>query len=86
MLTPYIIKLVTLDVNVILVLLSFSGKVTTQLRLGKKFQQICVQIIPDHAGESVQKLLRWATIWPQYTWPKNCGLLCPFPCGSWVPI
>ena len=29
-----------------------------------------------------QQLLRWTTVWPQYTWAEKTGVLCPFPSGE----
>jgi len=51
-LSPYFVKLGTF--YIILILLVFLGKVTTQLRCGGNCLQICAQIISDHNIERLR--------------------------------
>jgi len=34
---------------------------------------------------TAQQLLRWATVWPQQTWPKSRGCCAPFRGGAGFP-
>ena len=63
LLLPYLIKLVTVDI--ILMLLIFYGKVTTQLMCGEMWS-ICVQINPDDSGQRITKPAAQLTEISQY--------------------
>jgi len=62
MLSPYLLKLVTFDVS-LLILLVFSGKGTTQLRRGGKF---LIGLCANHSGSHGERM----TIYNWYTVDK----------------